>query len=492
MKHHDPDAPDSPTRTERDSMGEMPVPINALYGASTARAVDNFPIANRPLPPAVIHAFGHLKAACARVNKDLGKLPADLADAIVVASDQVAKGEHDDQFPVDVYQTGSGTSTNMNANEVIANLANQHLGLPSSPGGDDDPEKSPRVHPNDHVNMGQSSNDTFPTAMHIAAALATKDGLFPAMIKLHAALLDKAKAWDGIAKVGRTHLMDATPIRVGQVFAGYARQAEHAARRATDAHEEMARNLEIGGTAVGTGINTHPGFAALVCTALQERTGVAFEEATVHPEAQAAKDAFVHAHANLKSIAVSLTKIANDIRHLGSGPRCGLGELQLPAIQPGSSIMPGKVNPVLCESVIQVACRVIGNDATVTTAGLGGVGSIFELNVAMPVIIDAFLESVTLLTNATNAFTDKLIVGLEVNEARCRELLDASLMTITALAPELGYDRCAALAKQAHKEGKTHQATRRRAGPHARGAAKRIDGLRGDDEAKRGDEPALR
>ncbi len=455
MKHHDPDAPDSPTRTERDSMGEMPVPINALYGASTARAVDNFPIAHRPLPPAVIHAFGHLKAACATVNKDLGKLPADLADAIVVASDQVAHGKHDDQFPVDVYQTGSGTSTNMNANEVIANLANQHLGLPSSSGGDDDPDKSPRVHPNDHVNMGQSSNDTFPTAMHIAAALGTREGLFPAMTKLHAALLDKATAWDGIVKVGRTHLMDATPIRVGQVFAGYARQAEHATRRATDAHEEMAKNLEIGGTAVGTGINTHPDFAPRVCAALSQRTGVAFEEATVHPEAQAAKDAFVHAHANLKSIAVSLTKIANDIRHLGSGPRCGLGELQLPAIQPGSSIMPGKVNPVLCESVIQVACRVIGNDATVTTAGLGGVGSIFELNVAMPVIIDAFLESVTLLTNATHAFTDKLIVGLEVNEARCRELLDASLMTITALAPEVGYDRCAALAKQAHKEGKT-------------------------------------
>ena len=436
------------TRTEKDSMGEMPVPADALYGASTARAVANFPIANRPLPPAVIHAFGHLKAACAQANLELGRLDQKLADAIIAAADEVAQGQHDDHFPVDVYQTGSGTSTNMNANEVIASLANDKLGLGATTKADGG------VHPNDHVNMGQSSNDTFPTAMHIAAALATRP-LFDATARLHQALREKAEAWDKIVKVGRTHLMDATPIRLGQVFAGYARQAEHAGRRATDAHEEMARNVEIGGTAVGTGINAHPEFAQRVCDTLKKRTGVAFEEAHVHTEAQAAKDAFVHAHHNFKAIAVSLSKIANDIRHLGSGPRCGIGELSLPAIQPGSSIMPGKVNPVICESVMQVACRVVGNDATVTMAGLGGVGSLFELNVAMPVMIDAFLESASLLTNVSNVFVEKLLDGLEVNEDRCTELLEASLMTITALAPEVGYDKCSALAKQAHKEGKT-------------------------------------
>ena len=442
----------SEMRTERDSMGEMQVPADALYGASTARAVANFPIAHKPVPAGVVHAFGHLKAACALANQALGRLDSRLADAIVAAAEKVAAGEVDGDFPVDVYQTGSGTSTNMNANEVIAALANDHLGLGATT------KAEGGVHPNDHVNMGQSSNDTFPTAMHIAAAVALKAELVPAMQKLHGALKAKAEAWDGIVKVGRTHLMDATPIRVGQVFAGYARQAEHATRRADMALEEMTNNLEIGGTAVGTGINTHPEFAAKVCAELASRTGIDFREATCHPEAQAAKDSFVHAHANLKSIAVSLSKVANDLRHLGSGPRCGLGELTLPAIQPGSSIMPGKVNPVICESAIQVACRVIGNDAVVTTAGLGGVGSVFELNVAMPVMIDAVMESVSLLANVGGVFVDKLLDGLEVNEARCAELLDASLMTITALAPELGYDNCAALAKEASRDGKTIRA----------------------------------
>ncbi len=437
------------TRIEKDSMGEMPVPADALYGASTARAVANFPIANRPLPGAVIHAFGHLKAACAQANKDLGKLPPELADAIIAAADEVAQGKHDAHFPVDVYQTGSGTSTNMNANEVIATVANGKLGLGATTKADGG------VHPNDHVNMGQSSNDTFPTAMHVAGAMGTRGILEPALQNLQAGLDEKAKAWDAILKTGRTHLMDATPIRLGQVFAGYARQAWQGHANATYATKCMCDDLEIGGTAVGTGINAHPKFAAMVCTTLTERIGIEFAEAEVHTEAQAAKDAFVEAHGHLKTIAVSLSKIANDIRHLGSGPRCGIGELNLPAIQPGSSIMPGKVNPVICESVMQVCCRVIGNDATVTTAGLGGVGSIFELNVAMPVMIDAFLESVTLLSNACNVFVDKLLVGLEVNEARCAELLDASLMTITALAPEIGYDKCSDLAKQAHKEGKT-------------------------------------
>jgi fumarate hydratase class II len=446
-------APPENTRIEKDSMGEMPVPKGALYGASTARAVANFPIATRPLPPAVIHAFGHLKAACAQANKDLGKLDAKLADAIIAAADEVAQGKHDDHFPVDVYQTGSGTSTNMNANEVIASVANDKLGLGATTKADGG------VHPNDHVNMGQSSNDTFPTAMCIAAASTIESQLGPSLKKLHDALAQKAKAYDAILKTGRTHLMDATPIRLGQVFSGYAAAIEQGVHRSNRALVESTTNLPIGGTAVGTGINAHPEFAQRVCESLTTRLGFKdqcdFEEASDHCEAQAAKDSFVDAHANLKTIAVSLSKIANDIRHLGSGPRCGIGELILPAIQPGSSIMPGKVNPVICESVMQVCCRVIGNDATVTTAGLGGVGSIFELNVAMPVMIDAFLESVTLLSNVCNVFVDKLLVGLEVNEERCKELLDASLMTITALAPEIGYDKCSELAKQAHKEGKT-------------------------------------
>ena len=450
----------SDTRIEKDSMGEMPVPADALYGASTARAVANFPIANRPLPPAVIHAFGHLKAACAQANKDLGKLDAKLADAIIAAADEVAQGKHDAHFPVDVYQTGSGTSTNMNANEVIATLANRRLAEGASEPGstsESNPGGKPpsAIHPNDHVNMGQSSNDTFPTAMHIAAALQMMEVLDSSLYKLETTLREKSEAYDKILKTGRTHLMDATPIRLGQVFGGYAAQCMYGRDGLVRATDVVIKSMPIGGTAVGTGINTHPEFAKRVCDVIKSRTVLPFEESDNHPAAQAAKDVFVFAHGHLKTIAVSLSKIANDIRHLGSGPRCGIGELNLPAIQPGSSIMPGKVNPVICESVMQVCCRVIGNDATVTTAGLGGVGSIFELNVAMPVMIDAFLESVTLLSNVCNVFVDKLLVGLEVNEDRCKELLEASLMTITALAPEIGYDKCSDLAKQAHKEGKT-------------------------------------
>ena len=447
-------------------MGEMQVPVNALYGATTARAMENFPIANRPLAPAVLHAFGHLKAACATANLGLGKLDPDLAKAIIAASEQVARGEHDREFPVDVYQTGSGTSTNMNANEVIANLANQAMHLPSSAGGDHDPKKKPAVHPNDHVNMGQSSNDTFPTAMCIAAGV-TLGPLHAALRRLEKALADKAREWDAIVKVGRTHLMDATPIRMGQVFGGFVRQANLAALRAKLAQTSVHHNMPIGGTAVGTGINTHPDFARRVCADLTRRAYAegpgglpvgehpVFEEAADHFEAQAAKDTFVEAHGHLKTIAVSLSKIASDIRLLGSGPRCGIGELVLPAIQPGSSIMPGKENPVICESMIQVACRVIGNDATLTTAGLGGVGSLFELNVAMPVMIDAFLESVLLLTNVCHVFVDKLLVGLKVNESRCADLLDQSLMNVTPLAPVIGYENAAKVAKQAMAEGKT-------------------------------------
>ena len=443
-------------------MGEMAVPIDALYGASTARAVENFPIAHRPVPAAVIHAFGHLKAACAQANLDLGLLDERPARAIIAAADEVAAGDHDAHFPVDVYQTGSGTSTNMNANEVIANLANQKLGLPSSPGGDNDPNKDPLVHPNDHVNMGQSSNDTFPTAMHVAAAVESEQ-LIKALDRFSKVLASKAESWDDIVKIGRTHLMDATPIRMSQVFQGFSDQAGHGAARLLTAFTELCRNMPIGGTAVGTGINTHPEFATRVCQVLSHRLPLSFDEthfdtfleASNHVEAQAAKDDFVYVHGVIKTVAVSLSKIANDIRLLGSGPRCGIFELSLPAIQPGSSIMPGKVNPVVCESVMQVVCRVVGNDATVTLAGMGGVGSIFELNVAMPVMIDAFLESVSLLANVCDVFVDKLLVGLEVNEARCRELVDGSLMMVTSLAPVIGYDEAAKVAKRAFAEGKT-------------------------------------
>jgi fumarate hydratase class II len=437
-------------RIERDTMGEMRVPAGALYGASTARAVDNFPVSHEPVPSAVIHAFGHLKAACAVANRELGKLDAKRADAIIAASNDVAEGKHDVDFPVDIYQTGSGTSTNMNANEVIANLANQRLGFGVGAKGQKD-----AVHPNDHVNMGQSSNDTFPTAMHIAATLAVQKYLIPALERLHKDLDGKANGWDKIVKIGRTHLMDATPIRVGQVFSGYAAQVEYAVLRAGRALARMQENMPIGGTAVGTGINTHPQFAGKVCAALSAKLGAKFAEAANHPEAQAAADSFVEAHGELKAIAVSLSKIANDIRLLGSGPRCGIFELSLPATQPGSSIMPGKVNPVICESAMQVVCRVIGNDAVVTTAGLGGIGSLFELNVAMPVMIDAFLESVKLLANVTNVLVDKLLVGLEVNEERCRELIEQSLMMVTSLAPKIGYEQAAAFAKEAFQSGKT-------------------------------------
>jgi fumarate hydratase class II len=437
-------------RIERDTMGEMRVPSDALYGASTARAVDNFPIAHESVPAAVIHAFGHLKAACAQANLELGKLDEKRARAIIAAADGVAAGEHDHQFPVDIYQTGSGTSTNTNANEVIANLANQQLGFGVGAKG-----KEGAVHPNDHVNMGQSSNDTFPTAMHVAAVVAIARDLIPALQRLHESLAAKAAEWDRIVKIGRTHLMDATPIRVGQVFSGYAAQAEYSVIRASRALKRLEENMPIGGTAVGTGINTHPQFAAKVCVALSNKLGATFTEANNHPEAQAAKDSFVEAHGEIRTIAVSLSKIANDIRLLGSGPRCGIFELSLPATQPGSSIMPGKVNPVICESAVQVACRVIGNDATVTAAALGGVGSLFELNVAMPVMVDAFLESVKLLANVSNVMVDKMILELEINEQRCQQLIEQSLMMVTSLAPKIGYEKAAAFAKEAFQSGKT-------------------------------------
>jgi fumarate hydratase class II len=433
-------------RKEMDSMGEMWVPEGALWGASTQRAVENFPVSGRTIPVPVIRAFGLLKAACAQANKDLGKLPAKPAAAILKAANEVAEGKLDEHFVLDVFQTGSGTSTNMNANEVIANRCSQLAGKAI---GSKDP-----VHPNDHVNMGQSSNDTFPTAMHVAAAVSMTEELRPALAALQEVLAGHAKRWDKIKKIGRTHLMDATPIRVGQVFSGYAAQAKLAVAR-TDRAIAAVSELAIGGTAVGTGINTHPEFGKRVAAALSARTGVRFREARNHPEAQAAKDGYVEASGELKAIAVGLSKIANDIRWLGSGPRCGLGELILPAVQPGSSIMPGKVNPVICESVVQVAARVIANDVAVTYGAFGGVGAILELNVAMPLMADALQDSIKLLANVARVFVDKLLRGLDVDAKRCEDLIDRSLMMATSLAPVIGYDNAAKLAKQAFAEGKT-------------------------------------
>ncbi|MFW5653581.1 MAG: class II fumarate hydratase [Planctomycetota bacterium] len=438
------------TRIERDSMGEMTVPASALYGASTQRAVENFPIARRPVPVEVIRAFGLLKKACARVNRDLGKLDATRADLIMQACDEIVAGEHDHQFPVDIFQTGSGTSTNMNVNEVIANICCVKQGQPI---GSRDHDGA--VHPNDHVNMGQSSNDTFPSAMQIAAARSINEQLLPGLERLREALREKAETFDGIVKIGRTHLMDATPVRLGQEFSGYAAQIKYGAKRAKKAMERLAENMPIGGTAVGTGINTDPEFGKRVCKVLEDLTDIDFEEAGNHFEAQATRDCVVEASAALRTVAVSMSKIANDIRWMGSGPRAGLFELSLPAIQPGSSIMPGKVNPVICESMIQVACQVVGNDVAISLGGFGGVGSVLELNVAMPMMSANMQESITLLANVSNVFVDKLLTGLEANEEIASGYIERTLMLCTKLAPVVGYDEAAAIAKNAFKENKT-------------------------------------
>ncbi len=446
------------TRIERDSMGEMSVPAHALYGATTQRAVLNFPVSGRPVPPQVIHAYALLKKACAEVNVDLkkldarkGKLIGRAADAIAAAFDRgfdsADARKMMEHFPIDVFQTGSGTSTNMNVNEVIANLACVHS---NKAVGD-----RSVLHPNDDVNVGQSSNDTFPTAMQVAAAIAINKNLIPALKNLAKALKLKARAWDKIVKIGRTHLMDATPIRLGQEFSGFAAQIEYGVKRAEAAMKALSENLPIGGTAVGTGINTHEDFGTLVANKLGKATGIRFAEAHNHFEAQATRDCIVEASGDLKTIAVSLTKIANDIRWMGSGPRCGLFELSLPATQPGSSIMPGKVNPVICESVMMVACQVIGNDAAITLGDLGGVGSLLDLNVAMPMMADNLITSITLLANASQMFTDKCIDGLEVNKPIATGMVEKSLMMCTSLAPVIGYDNAATVAKNAFAEGKT-------------------------------------
>ena len=432
----------SDTRTERDSMGDMQVPTNALYGAQTARAVENFPISGLRFPRPFLRALGMIKEHAARVNLDLGLLDQELAMAIMEASEEVVEGRLDEHFVLDIFQTGSGTSTNMNANEVIANRAAQLLG--SAPG-------QKRVHPNDHVNLGQSSNDAIPTALHLAAAVEIRQQLIPALFSLQEALGEKAEAFDDIVTIGRTHLQDAVPVRLGQIFSGYARQVALAIRRLEDAQEGLLE-LPLGGTALGTGINTHPEFAGRVIAGLAEVTGLSFHEAVNHFEAQAARDAAVAASGALRGIAAALFKIANDIRFLASGPRCGLGELVLPAVQPGSSIMPGKVNPVMAESLIQVCTQVIGNDAAIGLAGLSGN---FELNVMIPVMTHNLLQSISLLERASTLFAARCVKGLQADRQRCESLIERSLAMVTALAPVLGYDRAAALAKQASEEQKT-------------------------------------
>ena len=424
-------------RTEKDSLGEMKVPADALYAAQTQRAVENFPISDLRFPRRFIGALGLIKREAARTNAELGLLEDDMAEAIAAAAQEVADGEHDDQFPIDIFQTGSGTSTNMNANEVIATLATRKLGE--------------EVHPNDHVNYGQSSNDTIPTAMQIAARVACHESLLPALGQLHDALTKKAADFDGIVKSGRTHLMDATPIRLGQEFSGYASQIEHAIRRIKHASEDMAE-LPLGGTAVGTGINTHPDFARKTIERISEAVGLGFSEAPNHFERQASRDTVVQAHGALNTLAVSLMKIANDLRWLASGPRAGLAEITLPATQPGSSIMPGKVNPVIPEAVTMVAAQVMGNHTTITVSGTGGY---FELNVMMPVMAHALLQSIQILANGSRVLADKCVDGIAANEERINELLEGNLSLGTALAPHIGYDAAASLAKEAFQQGKT-------------------------------------
>ena len=423
-------------RTERDSLGEMQVPADALYGAQTQRAVENFPISGIRFPRRFIHALGTIKKAAAQANAELGQLDGGVADAIVRAADEVIEGRWDAQFVLDIFQTGSGTSTNMNTNEVIATRAGQLRG-----------EGETRVHPNDHVNMGQSSNDVIPTAMHVAARVAIQEDLIPALERLRDALRAKAAAFDDVVKSGRTHLMDATPVRLGQEFGGYASQVEHGIRRLRAAGEELAE-LALGGTAVGTGTNALPGFPEAAIARISDLTGIAFREAENHFEAQGAKDAYVSASGALNTLAVSLLKIANDIRWLASGPTSGLAEITLPAVQPGSSIMPGKVNPVMSEALMMVCAQVMGNHVAVTVGGQHGN---FELNVMMPVMAHNLLQSVAILAQGCDAFRTRAVEGIGANRERCRELLERNPAIATALNAYIGYDEAAAVAKESAK-----------------------------------------
>jgi len=430
------------TRVERDSLGELNVPAEAYYGVQTMRAHHNFPISDLRFPRRFIRALGEIKGAAAQVNSDLGLIDSHLADAIVAAATEVADGKLDDEFILDIFQTGSGTSTNMNANEVIASRANEILGKERN--------STTPVHKNDHVNAGQSSNDVIPTAIHLSALAAIVEDLLPALDRLHASLLAKSEEFMPIIKTGRTHLQDATPIRLGQEFLGYAGQIERGKNRARVAINEL-REVALGGTAVGTGINTHPEFSKRVCALISKQSGVEIVESTNHFQAQSTLDGVVAASGALKTIAVSLLKIANDIRWLGSGPRAGIGELELPAVQPGSSIMPGKVNPVIAESVAMVCAQVIGNDVTINIAGQSGN---FELNVMMPVASYNLLQSIELLATSCSNFAEQCIDGLTAT-TRGPEMVEKGLMIGTALAPIVGYDAAAAIAKEAAKSGRT-------------------------------------
>ncbi|WP_293787513.1 aspartate ammonia-lyase [uncultured Aeromicrobium sp.] len=424
-------------RIEHDTMGEVRVPADALWRAQTQRAVENFPISGTPIESAQIRALAQIKAACARANAELGILEQDEADAIVAAAAEVAAGQHDDQFPIDVFQTGSGTSSNMNANEVIATIASKTLGR--------------EVHPNDKVNASQSSNDVFPTSIHVAATESALRRLVPALDHLATSLENKAAEFATVVKSGRTHLMDATPVTLGQEFAGYAAQIRKGIGRVEAALPATAE-VPLGGTAVGTGINTPQGFPQRVIAILAEETGLPITEAADHFEAQGARDGLVEMSGALKTVAVSLTKICNDLRWMGSGPRTGLAEINLPDLQPGSSIMPGKVNPVLPEATLMVAAQVIGNDATIAFAGASGS---FELNVMLPVIGRNLLESMRLLSNASVTLADRCIDGITANVDRCREYAESSPSVVTPLNRYIGYENAAAIAKKAVKERKT-------------------------------------
>jgi fumarate hydratase class II len=430
-------------RIEKDSMGPVNVPKEVYYGAQTQRAIDNFPISGWRFQREMIYALGLIKYGAAKTNSELGLLKGRLASAIQKASDEVMEGKWDAEFAVDVFQTGSGTSTHMNANELIANRANEILGGRK---GIYQP-----IHPNNHVNLGQSSNDVFPSCIHIASMILLGERLLPALEGLQKALKKKGKEFHPVLKIGRTHLQDATPIRLGQEFGGYAQQVASSIRRIRNAIESLAE-LPLGGTAVGTGINTHPLFSKKVISIIRKKTGYPFREAVDHFEAQGAKDASVETSGALKTTAVSLMKIANDIRWLGAGPRCGIGEIRLPETQPGSSIMPGKVNPVIPESLIQVCAQVIGNDAAIT---LGGLSGNFELNVMMPLIAHNLLQSIRLLSNGVFNFSRRCIEGLEADRERCEEMIEKSLALATALTPKIGYDEAARIAKKAYAQKKT-------------------------------------
>jgi fumarate hydratase class II len=430
-------------RVEKDSMGEMLVPKDAYWGAQTQRAIENFPISGYRLGRRFIRALGIVKQASARVNADLGRLDAERAKLIERAAQEVVEGLHDRHFPLDVFQTGSGTSSNMNANEVIANRAIEL-------GGGTIGSRTP-VHPNDHVNLGQSSNDVFPTAIHVSTAEAIQYDLIPALAQLEKELSTKANAFDKIIKIGRTHLQDATPIRLGQEFSGYAAQISHSIERARKAVAAL-RELPIGGTAVGTGINTYPLFGKRIAAEIRKITRIDFVEATNHFEAQAARDAVCEASGLLRTIALSMTKVADDLRLLSSGPRCGIAEIRIPATQPGSSIMPGKVNPVMCEMVLMVAAQVIGNDTAIM---IGCRDGHFELNTMMPLMAHNLSESVRLLTAAAWTFAARCVAGIEADAERCEQMVERSLAMCTSLAPHIGYDQAAAIAKEAYESGRT-------------------------------------